>query len=221
MRGARCRRQQDRAERRLVARTSAPLVSGAALCVVAGARGPPAAAAAAARECECRNNRPSAGEEVCTGHDGRVRGIRRRTLRTSRGHPPALSLDFPQRCPSTTTSTTTSRPTTASSAAALDPETARPPRGRAARSPAVRRPGAEVQGAAGRPSSTTRCAREIARMGELMADSLGIGLAANQVGRAAPPARLPRRGGQPGPGAGQPGDRVVLQGRGDGSRRAA
>ena len=63
-------------------------------------------------------------------------------------------------------------------------------------------------------SSTTRLRAEIERMGLLMHDSIGIGLAATAGRRRAPPVRLPRRARQPGPGAHQPGDRVVEPRRG-------
>ena len=89
-----------------------------------------------------------------------------------------------------------------------------------ARAP-VRRPRAAHQGARRSRSSTTSCARRSRRMGALMHDALGIGLAATQVGilhrllvyRVEPEA--------PGQRACQPGDRVVAATRRSGPRRAA
>ena len=97
----------------------------------------------------------------------------------------------------------------------LDPET------RARRDAALRLvrkygdPSLQEPRAARSSASTTRCATEVRRMGQLMHDALGIGLAATQLGvmhrvlvyRVEPDA--PRRG------ARQPGARVVRRGEGD------
>ena len=49
---------------------------------------------------------------------------------------------------------------------------------------------------------------EVARMGQLMNDAIGVGLAATQVGCPAPAARLPGPPAAPGCRARQPGDRM-------------
>ena len=62
---------------------------------------------------------------------------------------------------------------------------------------------------------------ELARMGELMHDALGIGLAATQLGRAAPRAGVPHRPRGAGHGARQPGARVDAARSSRWPRRAA
>ena len=92
----------------------------------------------------------------------------------------------------------------------LENEADRAPRSGARPGRQVRRPGAEEQGLAGRPTSAPELRAEVERMIAIMRDGLGVGLAATQLGmlrrllvfQAGPDSRAD--------GAGQPRDRVAL-----------
>ena len=94
---------------------------------------------------------------------------------------------------------------TSRSSARARPRARRAPRRGARPRPEVRRSRAAVRRPGRSRSSTRRCATRSRAWARSCTTRSGIGLAATQVGRAAPPARLPRRARQPGQRPGQPG----------------
>ena len=179
-----------------------------------------ACAAASAARSSSRPHDRARGDRARRRRGGRGRGRegapggvvqRRRRPAVDRASADTLTADG-RRARASSPSRSPRTPSTSSRR--LDPEVLARARGGAPARAQVRRSGAAHEGARRSSASTTSCATRSRRMGGLMNDAIGIGLAATAGRRRAPPARLPRRARQPRQRARQPGDRVVPQGRG-------